>query len=125
MQIATSRYLNRQAIEESGLAPVATSVGRPRFRLGYELAASVGMLAPHGLRHVDDEGEFTPRYRERLDRFGVEAIRQTLAAIADGAGAPGVVLLCFEDVAREGVWCHRRVFAAYWRERTGQEVREL
>jgi hypothetical protein len=35
--IATSRYQAREKIAASGLAAIGTTVGRPRFKLGYEL----------------------------------------------------------------------------------------
>lgn len=121
--IATSRYQERDLILESGLAPVRTTVGRPRFQLGYELAGSCSMLAPHGLfgKKLTDE-EFANRYRARLEGFGVDAIREKLVELA--GDRPGVVLLCFENVhARE--LCHRTTFAAWWREQTGEDVFEL
>lgn len=46
LTVATSRYSASQKVVESGLAPVRTTSGAPRFRLGYELAGDVGMLAP-------------------------------------------------------------------------------
>ena len=97
LTIATSRYFARQKVIESGLAPVRTTVGAPRFRLGYELAGSVAMLAPYGLRSIEDEAEFEAAYRARLDGFGVEKIRAALEDVARAAGVAGVVLLCFEE----------------------------
>lgn len=123
--IATSRYAARDKVVASGLAPVRTTIGAPKFPLGYELAGSVAMLAPYGLFSIGDRVEFEAAYRARLDRFGVEKIRRVLVAIARDAGAEGVVLLCFEDVGDEGQWCHRTIFAAWWREHTGEEVIEL
>lgn len=46
--IATSRYANRDTVVGSGLAPVGTTFARAKFPLGYELAETVGMLAPWG-----------------------------------------------------------------------------
>jgi rubrerythrin len=39
-------------------------------------------------------------------------------------GGERLVLLCFEDVLA-GESCHRRTFAQWWEEQTGQEVPEL
>lgn len=125
MRIATSRYRARELIVASGLAPVRTTVGNPRFALGYELAGACGMIAPYGLLKVTDREEFTRRYRERLERSGWRKIGNALTAIAREQGAPGVVLLCFEDVTKPGEWCHRRIFAEWWQEQTGQVVLEL
>jgi rubrerythrin len=35
-----------------------------------------------------------------------------------------MVLLCYENVVK-GERCHRRMFAAWWEKRTGEEVPEL
>jgi hypothetical protein len=125
LTIATSRYAARQKVIDSGLAAVRTTVGAPRFRLGYELAGSVSMLAPHGLRSIEDEAEFEAAYRARLKGFGVGKIRAALEDVARAAGAAGVVLLCFEDLDDPAQSCHRTIFAAWWREQTGEEVVEL
>ena len=125
LTIATSRYQAREKIAASGLAPVGTTVGRPRFKLGYELAGTAAALAPRGLLHVEDPAEFELAYRSRLERVDVEGIHLLLARLAGNAGAEGVVLLCYEDLEVEGEWCHRRVFAEWWQEQTGEEVVEL
>lgn len=62
-----------ELIVANGLAPVGITVSPPRLRLPYELAGTIGALAPHGLRWIDDRAEFVRRYRERLDRVGVPA----------------------------------------------------
>ena len=35
------------------------------------------------------------------------------------------MLLCYEDVRIPEDWCHRTVFAEWWAENTGEEIREL
>jgi hypothetical protein len=125
LTIATSRYQAREKIAASGLAPVGTTVGGPRFKLGYELAGMASKLAPYGLLHVEDPADFARAYRRRLDSVGVGPIRSLLGELAGNARAEGVVLLCFEDLGRPGEWCHRRVFAEWWQEQTGEFVDEL
>jgi len=125
LTFATSRYFGRQKVFDSGLAPVRTTTGAPRFALGYELAGNVGMLAPYGLRSIEDEAEFEAAYRARLDGFGVEKIRTALEDVARSAGTAGVVLLCFEDLEDPTQSCHRTIFAAWWGEQTGEDVPEL
>jgi hypothetical protein len=122
MKLATSRYHAPDLIVASGLAPVGITVSPPRWRLAYELAGNVGVLAPHGLLEVDDLAEFERRYRERLDRLGVEPIRALLAAFAAFSAENGCVLLCYE---KDAELCHRRFFAQWWEERTGEHVPEL
>jgi len=72
-----------------------------------------------------DRAEFELLYRERLDRLGVDRARTILAGFAAAFHVAGCVLLCFEDLAKAGEWCHRRTFSAWWEERTGQVVPEL
>jgi hypothetical protein len=118
LTIATSRYFARQKVIDPGLAPVGTTTGAPRFPLEYELAGKVGMLAPYGLRSIEDWAEFETAYRARLDRFGAEKMKRVLSALADAAGADSVVLLCYEDLTDEAQHCHRTIFAAWWHEQT-------
>jgi hypothetical protein len=124
MKIVTSRYQAADRVVESGLVPVGTTVGNPRFKLGYSLAGRCGLLAPYGLFGKGlSESEFRAGYIERLESQGVEKIGARLVEIA-GEDAPGVVLLCFEDV-HAGEFCHRTIFAEWWTEQTGEPVHEL
>jgi hypothetical protein len=122
LQLATSRYHADELIRESGLLPIGITVGAARG-LRYELAGNVGMLAPHGLRELEGT-RFDAAYRERLDRFGPGAVAGVLNAYLAAHRAPGAVLLCFENVLA-GETCHRRTFAAWWKEQTGVAVPEL
>jgi hypothetical protein len=45
--------------------------------------------------------------------------------VAREAGVDSLVLLCFERLGPPGVFCHRRILAAFIEERTGQVVEEL
>jgi hypothetical protein len=122
LQIATSRYQAHDLILGSGLAPVATTVGKPKFALHYDLAGACDLIAPLGVfgRSLSDE-QFEAGYRARVDRVGVDAIRAELTTIT--GERPGCVLLCFCDLAASR--CHRRVFARWWEERTGEPIAEL
>jgi hypothetical protein len=122
MQLATSRYHAADLIAESGLVPLGITVGAARW-VTYELAGTVGMLAPFGIRDLEGS-EFDRAYLERLERFGAAAIECVLRSFADAYGASGCVLLCFEKVL-EGEPCHRSTFAAWWEQKTGQAVPEL
>ena len=53
------------------------------------------------------------------------AVARLLHPITQQAGDHRLVLLCFEDLSKPGEWCHRSIFATWWKEVTGDEVREL
>ncbi len=126
VEIRTARYFDYAKVKESGLVPVATSVGMPKFPMPYEIGAQAGPLAPYGLLKVEDRDEFTSLYVARLEGFGVDAIEALLGSVAAAYEQPGVVLLCFENLEKDdGAWCHRAIFAEWWQEKTGQEVTEL
>jgi hypothetical protein len=124
LQLFTNRF--QRFSPEQG-APVRTTVGAPRFALPYDLAGFARLLAPsYGMLKMA-EGPYRHIYLERLEQAGVDLISEQLAEIADDAGDDRLVLLCFCDlsVPPPNAWCHRRMFAAWWQEQTGQEVPEL
>jgi hypothetical protein len=124
VKVATSRYYGMQKeIEASGLVPLGHTVGVPRYACPE--AGNLGLLAPHGIfgKELSDR-QFAKLYRERLEQIGLKKIEAVLVAIAKAYDAPGVVLLCYEDV-HAGESCHRRIFAKWWFEHTGEEVPEL
>jgi hypothetical protein len=158
-RLCTSRYQNTSLLAEAGALPVRITVGKPRWALPYELAGTVMMLAPKGIKGVVvEQPEFRRVYLERLEGFGVEKIRRAFSEIAalsergwgsDGSesrvapgqrqhgtavpppsprsesAAPLLALLCYEDLSEPGTFCHRRMFAEWWSERTGEKVEEL
>ena len=119
----TSRFQNPE-LKSGNYTTVRMSLGAPRWRTGYTLDGSIKELMPSGIRYIDDIMEFSPLYYERLDSFGVENIEKKLRYY-ESFGKP-VVLLCFEDVRKGGNnWCHRLVFAKWWKARTGEDIPEL
>ncbi len=125
MRIYTSRYQSGDLIWRSGAVPVRITVGHPRFKLGFELGATVRELAPDRSMFGLSDAEFSLVYAERLESLGVEVIRSLLRQISEALGGRDLVLLCFEDLTKPGEWCHRRTFARWWEERTGERVEEL
>jgi hypothetical protein len=118
----TSRYQNRGLADRLELVKVRTTVGAPRWKLPYPLERCAA-VTPYG---AFGEPDWRERYVARLEEIGVEEIGRQLAAISDRHGGRDLVLLCFEDVYRDGdEACHRRAFAAWWQERTGEVVDEL
>lgn len=120
VELATASY--RTFIPAMGV-PVATSLGRPKFPISYELTEEVGALKPFGLLDLDG-AEFTARYRDRLEKVGTAKLWRVFHAISRKHDGARLVLLCYEDVLA-GQFCHRRVFADWWQERAGQAVPEL
>ena len=119
----TSRFQNPE-LKSGNYTAVRISLGAPRWRIGYTINGSIRELMPAGLRDVGDVVKFSPLYYERLDSFGVENIEKQLRYY-ESFGKP-VVLLCFEDVRKGGDnWCHRLVFAKWWKARTGEDIPEL
>jgi hypothetical protein len=64
-------------------------------------------------------------YESMLDAHGIAAIEADFHRISAANDNRGLVLLCFCDLTVTGGHCHRRLFASWWTERTGQEVPEL
>jgi hypothetical protein len=123
-RIVTARYHDRIEIVAQGFTPVRTSVGSPKF-VGPAATAwpRCAPIVPFNLLDVDFP-EFERRYKARLDRHGPEAIREQLTAIWRRHGERPLALLCFEDLTK-GQRCHRRLFAAWWHEQTGDGIPEL
>ena len=121
--IYTSRYQNPE-LATGRYTVVGITRGKPKFPLKYELAGNIIEIAPPGyLFNEYDRGRFTPRYFQHMDRQGARKI----AHILDQYERLGkdVVLCCFEDVRKPNEWCHRLVFAEWWRSRTGEDIPEL
>lgn len=121
----TSCYSHGRLITASGLAPVRISVGHPRFKLSFELAGACKHLMPERAWLSLDQPRYEELFRQRLAAAGVETIARELEAIRQAHGGNGIVLLCFEKLQTPGEWCHRRMFAEFWREQTGESVPEL
>jgi hypothetical protein len=127
MKLYTSRYQNK-GIAQSDLIPVGITLGNPRFKLGFVVAKNLRLLAPPREIFRLPNDEFVARFRARLDEIGVGQIGAALADISTKNGGGDLVLLCFEDVFLSDTrknFCHRRVFAQWWQEKTGEEVAEL
>lgn len=121
MRLATCTY---QEFQPAMGVPIRTTVGSPRFKLGYQLAGHATLITPPRSALKLPRDAFTLIYRRGLDAAGVDQIRYQLAQLAGGKDQR-LVLLCFDRLDRDGVWCHRTIFREYWQERTGEPVPEL
>jgi hypothetical protein len=104
---------------------VRTSLGRPR-RFDHPLAR-LDLLTPRPamLRMAHDD--YRRVYRHQLHRATIERVMVSAAGIRRVARAGDdvpLVLLCFDDLAKPGSWCHR-TFAAQWLAEKGHECLEL
>lgn len=120
---------------ELPFVPVRTSLGLPRFISEASKWPYAEKLAPKGLRTLEDRGEFTRRYYAMLEDYGFDAVAKDLVDIwrcqtpeswqpTAPADRKPLALLCFEDLDTDA-WCHRRMFAAWWFEHTGETVDEV
>lgn len=106
------------------IIPVRITLGAPRFKLPYRLVENLRVLAPmRKIFHLED-AQFSDAYSDQLERAGVKEIRSFLAHVQERNPGADVALCCFEDV-HAGQICHRRMFADWWFERTGERIPEL
>jgi uncharacterized protein YeaO (DUF488 family) len=130
LKLMTSRYQAGDLIAASGAAPVGISLWGVRFKIPYTVAARIKELAPDSgtLKSLKSEeidwDQFEVAYIAKLDGFGAEFIESRLASVALEVGNRKLALLCFENI-HEGDPCHRRTFARWFEEKTGQAVPEL
>lgn len=121
-ELFTHRY---QGFEPSMGVPVRITLGAPRWTLPYALEHQVREAAPSREYFGAARPVYEAAYVSQLDRHGVEFFASRFQQIAVSARDPRLVLLCFEDLSKPDQWCHRRMFAEWWQERTGAKVREL
>lgn len=138
-RLATGSYRIMQAARlefpDMTLVPVRTSIGKPRFQLGYDLVEFNGTIAPYGVfgkKAAEQEEGYRQLYLARLRSKGHAHVGARLKEIANRYG-PGatLVLLCFEDLSPKGMqkvpdnFCHRRMFADWFAECIGEPIPEL
>lgn len=116
--IYTSYYTN-PALLQDGLIPIRISRGHPRFQLPYKIAGGIPRLYPEPKMQYLDHGEYKNLYVDILDEEGFENI---ITDINDITGGGDCVLLCF---CKSGNFCHRFVFADWYKSKTGIAIAEL
>ena len=116
-----SRFSNPE-LKTGKYTAVRISLGAPKWPLGYEIAGEIKDLMPFGLLQINDKALYEQKYRERLDRIGIDRIQRQIDSF--GYEKP-VVLLCYEDVRDPSQWCHRTMFAQWLLEQTGEIADEL
>ena len=125
MQIFTSRYSNN-SIAQMDVIPVGISLYPPRWKTPYKVQGYIKELAPTRDMFGLPFEEYKPKYLAILESLGVEKITQLIqASVPAHSETNKVVLLCFEDLRKQDKWCHRRLFAEWWREKTGETICEM
>lgn len=122
-KLYTSRFAN-PALSDPKLTKIRISRGFPKFRINYQVDDFAFILAPsRELFAIEDGDEFRRRYFEYLDQKGIEKVKAALRHCGYGT-VETMVLLCFEDVRKEDEFCHRRDFADWWEQQTGEKIQE-
>jgi uncharacterized protein YeaO (DUF488 family) len=130
LELYTSHWENRD-LAGLDMVKVGISRGVPRGKKAKQLPyrykrlpalfPSSDLLKAWKAREISPD-EYTPIYRSYLDSLGAEEVTGQLEKkSADNEGKP-LVLLCW---CLTGDFCHRRVWADWYLEKTGQEVPEL
>jgi hypothetical protein len=122
LHIHTSRF---QAFQPEQGVPIRITLSHPRWKLPYVLTRKVPVLAPGRDYFKSPPEVFRARYLEQLDEVGAAEIRRLLEDIAVAEESDSVVLLCYEDLSKPDTWCHRRLFAEWWYDQTGETVDDL
>ena len=130
MELYTSYWQNKD-LANLDVVPVGISRGVPRGEKAKQLPyrykrlpalfPSSDLLKRWNARKISPH-EYTPVYRGYLDSLGLEEVTGQLEKKSAENGGKPLVLLCF---CAPGAFCHRRVWADWYFEKTGQEVPEL
>jgi hypothetical protein len=104
--------------------PVSISLGEPRFWKEKPAHKIRGLCPPSKYFKASAE-VFAQKYIEHLDLLGVDLIHKALADITEQVAGQTLVLLCFEKNVRGPMDCHRRRFAEWWFQQTGEWIPEL
>jgi len=120
MIIYTSRYHNK-AVVSGKYTPVGISQGEARF-LKYTPTYLKALAPTWAMVKITDKKVYRKAYIKQLNDLGIESVQQMLVQVSDGKP---IVLLCFEDLRKPDLWCHRTMFAEWYEEMTGQKIEEL
>ncbi len=123
VNLFTSRWANR-GLARLPIVPVGISWGTPKFPVPYPYRLARLLAPSRETFALRDDEAFEESYLAGLEEIGPEKIAAVLTKISDEVGGRPLALLCYEDV-HAGQVCHRRMFAAWWEEQTGQVVKEL
>ena len=122
----TSYYNHAASLDRNKFFLVRTSLGSPRF---LKCDHSADFLSPEHDWLDLSEASYRRKYIAKLNKFGVPAFKSEISKLKKLAGKREIILLCFESLApdnvADGQFCHRRIFAKWWEEQTGEAVPEF
>jgi hypothetical protein len=119
MQLFTSYYANRE-LRKGDYTLVGISVGKNRWA---KVDAYLPVIAPTwDMVKMTDQKIYREIYFKHLDTVGVDCIRKLLEDLLTDKP---IVLLCYENLQKPGHWCHRTMFAEWWKNETGEIIEEL
>jgi hypothetical protein len=126
--IVTTTYQNLGKLVKQGCTsytPVRTTRGVPRFPLPYS-AGVAQCVMPEARMMGMSEAMFRGTYRAHLSNIGIDTIRDELERHYDLSGEKPLALLCFcKTHTGEHAFCHRHIFAEWWKDQTGEQIVEL
>lgn len=118
--------------------PVRISLGVPKFSVpGFDPKRWLRVLTPQGWYFRANKTDFDRNFYNQLHSAGVDNIHNQLQNLSRYHDREPLVLLCFEKLhglayregddvtALEAQFCHRRMFALWWRNTTGELIPEL
>jgi hypothetical protein len=124
MELFTSYYYH-PALRSGDYYTVRISQGTPRF-LKYTLDNSFPEIMPSwSMIKMTDFEEYQRQYLNLLERIGIDIISCRIEFLQQVAAGKPLVLLCYEDLRKPELWCHRTIFAEWWRQQTGVIILEL
>lgn len=123
MALYTSRYSYWGLKHfEGAIIPISRSL--PKFAVEYDMKETIKELAPaYKLMKIQDRQEFTAAYIKQLEALGYERIKRLINDRARGNS--DAVLLCFEDVYKPGLYCHRTILADWLNQYAENKVYEI
>ena len=120
--IYTARFGNRR-LRSGEFQAVPICLWLPKYKPPYPLQPTIRPLAPKANYLRAPRPIYNDRYLGQLQALGAEKIGELLAKASQDERP--MALLCYEDLRKPDMWCHRRLFADWYLGQTGQDIPEL
>lgn len=129
LSIATCTY---SEFDRTMGIPIRTTVGQAKWFPHYPYGVWQNVTPDPWMLNMGYD-QFNEKYRQKLDRIGfdtlladAQALHEELAPewMHDDRYPDQLVVLCFDNLAKPGKWCHRTIFGT-WMGEHGFHVPEL